>query len=280
MYKEIGTNIEKGQVIFGESMAVLRNLKSSSVDLIYIDPPQSNNKSNAGTWLARGQSENENRTDFLRPRLEEAYRVLAPNGSLYLHCDSQEVHYLKVLCDEIFGSHSFINDIILAYDYLEASSEEEQAWFYDDEGNAKWSVRHENILFYAKDPKNYIFNFDNIEREPFMAPNMITASPSVKGVWLSDTWWQTTECVICQKKTEFATRTPLSVLTRILTASSNPGDLVLDFFAGSGTTGEAAYLLKRQFILVDNNLEALKRMDTRFPPIGIKFVGYEKTFPF
>lgn len=281
-------NRPRGQIHFADNMEVLKALSPGSVDLIYLDPPFNTRKMQARTRIETFQAMDGDRVGyqgkhyitvekdtmafadqyddylgFLRPRLEEAYRVLASHGSFYLHIDYREVHYVKVLLDEIFGRECFKNEIIWAYDF-------------GGKPKTRWPAKHDNILFYVKDPNNYVFNVDDIEREPYMAPGLVTPEKAERGKLPTDTWWHTIVPTNGKERTGYPTQKPLGILNRILTASSSPGDIVLDFFAGSGTTGEAAFLLDRRFILVDNNVEALEVMAKRFYKYpGVQFVGYE-----
>ena len=188
---------------------------------------------------------------FLKPRLEEAHRVLKADGSLYFHIDFREVHYCKVLLDEIFGRESFINEIIWAYDY-------------GGRARDRWPAKHDNILFYAKNADKFTFNRDDIDRIPYMAPGLVSAEKAERGKLPTDTWWHTIVGTNSKEKTGYPTQKPLGVLERIIRASSSPGETVLDFFAGSGTTGEACLRTGRRFILVDSNPQAIEVMKTRF----------------
>jgi len=273
----------KGKVILGENLQLLRNMDSESVNLIYIDPPFNTGKVQSRTQLKTKQDDKGDRTgfnnkrystkvvgkkgfvdkfenfiDFIEPRLIEARRILADNGSLYFHLDYREVHYCKVLLDQIFGRESFLNEIIWAYDYG---------------GRAKnrWPAKHDNILVYVKDPKNYIFNYEDIDRIPYMAPGLVGKEKAEKGKLPTDTWWHTIVSPTGKEKTGYPTQKPLGILKRILTASSMPGDLILDFFAGSGTTGAAAMELDRNFLLMDNNPEAFAVMKKRFIGASVGF---------
>jgi site-specific DNA-methyltransferase (adenine-specific) len=187
---------------------------------------------------------------FLEPRLVQARRVLKAQGSFFLHIDWREVHYCKVLLDGIFGRECFMNEIIWAYDYGARSKK-------------KWSAKHDNILWYAKDPKNYTFNFDEMDRIPYMAPGLVGPEKAKRGKTPTDVWWHTIVSPNGKEKTGYATQKPLGVLERIVKVHSNPGDLILDFFAGSGTTGEAAAKNERRFLLVDSNPEAVEVMSRR-----------------
>ncbi|NMC47321.1 MAG: site-specific DNA-methyltransferase, partial [Chloroflexi bacterium] len=188
---------------------------------------------------------------FLEPRLREACRVLKPHGSLYFHIDYREVHYCKVLLDEIFGRDSFINEIIWAYDYGARTRK-------------RWPPKHDNILWYAKDPQHYTFNYEEIDRIPYMAPGLVGKEKAARGKLPTDTWWHTIVATNSHEKTGYPTQKPLGILRRIITASSNAGDTVLDFFAGSGTVGAACLELERHFILIDNNPQAFQVMKKRF----------------
>jgi len=273
-------------IYFGDNLPLLRSLPSESAALIYIDPPFNTGKTQARTRLKTVRSENGDRTGFqgqryqtlrlgqrafsdvfddflafLQPRLEEAKRLLTPEGSLYFHIDYREVHYSKILLDQIFGRDCFLNEIIWAYDYGARTKK-------------KWPPKHDNILWYAKDPGNYLFNYDELERIPYMAPGLVGPEKAARGKTPTDTWWMTIVSPTGKEKTGYPTQKPLGLLKRIIQASSRPGDTVLDFFAGSGTTGVAAHQLGRQFILMDNNPEAIEVMKRRFAHLGnVEWIG-------
>jgi site-specific DNA-methyltransferase (adenine-specific) len=279
-----------GRIHFAENLEVLRALPSASVDLVYIDPPFNTGKVQQRTQLETVRSANGDRTGFqgrrykstvvgtkrfrdlfddyvafLESRLREAHRVLAPHGCLYLHVDYREVHYCKILLDEIFGRDAFLNEIIWAYDY-------------GGRPKNRWPPKHDNILLYAKDPTDYVFNYDEIERIPYMAPGLVGPEKAARGKLPTDTWWHTIVPTNGSEKTGYPTQKPLGILRRIIQASTRPGALVLDFFAGSGTTGAAAIELGRRFILVDSNPEALAVMAQRFDGVeGIEWVGFDPT---
>ncbi len=187
---------------------------------------------------------------FLEPRLDECRRVLAADGSLFLHLDPRESHYAKVLLDGIFGRASFLNEIIWAYDYGGRSKR-------------RWPQKHDSILWYAKDPDRYTFNYDAIDRIPYMAPGLVTAEKAARGKTPTDVWWQTIVPTAGRERTGYPTQKPLAILERLVRVHSRPGDLVADFFAGSGTTGEAAASNGRDFLLVDQNPEAVAIMAER-----------------
>lgn len=276
------------RIYFGDNLPVLRSLPDSCVELIYIDPPFNTGHTQSRTRVSTTRAEEGDRTgylgqryktlklktsgytdvfdDFLKfiePRLVESRRVLTPNGSLFFHIDYREVHYCKILLDGIFGRSSFLNEIIWAYDYGARTRK-------------KWPTKHDNILWYAKDPKNYIFNYHDIDRIPYMAPGLVSPEKAARGKTPTDTWWHTIVGTNSHEKTGYPTQKPEGVLRRIILASSNKGDTVLDFFAGSGTTGAVCNELGRYFILVDKNSEALRIMAKRFQGVGnIEWIGYE-----
>jgi site-specific DNA-methyltransferase (adenine-specific) len=264
------------RIYFSDNLRILRSWPSESVDLIYIDPPFNTGRKQSRTQIKTDQADGGDRVGFqgkryqttklgskgyvdlfddylgfLEPRLEQAYRILKPNGSMYFHIDFREVHYCKILLDAIFGRESFLNEIIWAYDYGARSK-------------SKWPAKHDNILWYAKDPKKYTFNLDAIDRIPYMAPGLVGKEKAEKGKTPTDTWWHTIVPTNGKEKTGYPTQKPLGILRRIIAASSNPGDVVMDFFAGSGTTGAACLELNRQFVLVDENPQSIEVMRDRF----------------
>lgn len=270
----------ENKIYLGENLDVLKRLPEQSVDLIYIDPPFNTGKSQARQQISVEKDENGDRIGFggnryqttvigerayrdyfddylgfLEPRLLAAYRVLKPNGSLYFHIDYREVHYCKILLDEIFGRECFLNEIIWAYDFGGRSKN-------------RWPAKHDNILLYVKNPDLYTFNREEVDRIPYMAPGLVGKEKANRGKFPTDTWWHTIVGTNSKEKTGYPTQKPVGVLRRIIAASSNPGDLVLDFFAGSGTTGEVCLEFGRRFILVDNNPQAYTVMKKRFAGNG------------
>lgn len=276
------------QIILGDNLPALRAMADASVPLIYIDPPFNTGKAQRRTRLRTVASEEGDRVGFqgkrynsitvassafadafddylgfLEPRLVEARRVLASNGTIYVHLDYREVHYVKVLMDAIFGRESFLNEII---------------WAYDFGGRAKdrWPPKHDTILVYVKDPDDYVFDLEAIDRIPYMAPGLVGPEKAARGKLPTDTWWHTIVPTSGRERTGYPTQKPLGILTRIVLASSCPGDRVLDFFAGSGTTGEACRRTGRRFILIDENPEALAVMARRFADDpSIAWIGFD-----
>ncbi|CAB4892152.1 unannotated protein [freshwater metagenome] len=279
------SQVVTGRVIQGDNLDILRTLPDESVELIYIDPPFNTGRTQArasttsrrtepGTGTVTGfaghtyarvrttlMKYNDQFDDywaFLEPRLTEAWRILARDGTMYLHLDYREAHYAKVLLDALFGRESFLNEIIWAYDY-------------GAKPRNRWPAKHDTILVYVKDPANYVFNVDDVEREPYMAPGLVTAEKAERGKLPTDVWWHTIVSPTGKEKTGYPTQKPEAILRRIIQASSRPGDTVLDFFAGSGTTGAAAASLGRDYILIDSNPEALAVMTKRLPPAEATF---------
>lgn len=277
-------------IYLGDNLKILKKIADESVDLIYIDPPFNTQKKQSRTTIKTMRDKKGDRTgfkgisyktielktmdyedsfgydeyiyDFLKPRLLEAYRILKSQGSFYFHVDYREVHYCKILLDKIFGRESFLNEIIWAYDYGGKSKN-------------KWPAKHDNILVYVKNPKKYTFNVKDIDRIPYMAPNLVGPEKAALGKLPTDTWWHTIVATGSKEKTGYPTQKPLDILERIVRASSNPGDVVLDFFAGSGTTGEICYKLKRKFILIDQSSQAMEVMSKRFSHMSnIEWRGY------
>lgn len=274
-----------GRVTYGDNLPVLKGIPKESIDLIYIDPPFNTGKTQARlstrtdldpegdrkgfqgrryrtTVLGRRSFDDdfEDYLAFLAPRLEETHRILATHGTLYFHIDYREVHYCKVLLDQIFGRECFLNEIIWAYDY-------------GGRPKRRWPPKHDNILVYVKDRDAYVFNRDAIERIPYMAPGLVSEAKAARGKLPTDTWWHTIVSPTGKEKTGYPTQKPLGIMRRIVQASSHPGDLVLDFFAGSGTTGVAAHELDRRFWLVDDSPEAIRVMASRLKGAPVEFVG-------
>ncbi len=259
-------------------MAVLPGLASGSIPLVYVDPPFNTGevqrgrrskavRDEAGTHVGfNGRSYTVEKTatgsyadsyddylGFLGPRLVEAHRVLTDDGSLFVHLDPRESHYVKVFLDRLFGRASFINEIVWSYDYGARSK-------------SRWSSKHDVILWYAKDPKCYRFDFAAIDRIPYMAPDLVTPEKAARGKTPTDVWWNTIVPTNGRERTGYPTQKPLAIVERIVRVHSRPGDLVLDFFAGSGTTGEAAAKNERRFLLVDESAEAIAVMRKRLAP--------------
>ncbi len=263
---------------------ILPKLPDQSFRLIYIDPPFNRGQVQRKVTVRTERCDQGDRTgfggrryrtvqvgstsyvdnfdnylEFLAPRLEQARRLLTPDGTLYFHIDYREAHYCKVLLDQIFGRECFLNEIIWAYDYGGRSK-------------SRWPAKHDTILVYVKDPHRYFFDQDAIERIPYMAPGLVSAQKAARGKLPTDVWWHTIVPTNGREKTGYPTQKPEGILRRILMASSQEGDRVLDFFAGSGTTAAVAQQLHRRFVMIDNNPAAMAVMTQRLGSAGIKFV--------
>ncbi len=261
----------------GDNLPVLETLPDESFRLIYLDPPFNTGRSQRRQALTTVRSATGRRVgfqghtydtvkgalysyddtfadywEFLEPRLEHAWRLLDERGTLYLHLDYREVHYAKVALDALFGRDCFLNEIVWAYDFGARTK-------------SRWPAKHDTILVYVKDPAAYHFDAEAVEREPYMAPGLVTPEKAALGKLPTDVWWHTIVSPTGREKTGYATQKPEGVLRRIVQASSAPGDWVLDFFAGSGTTGAVAAALGRRFLLVDENPEAVEVMRRRLP---------------
>jgi site-specific DNA-methyltransferase (adenine-specific) len=271
---------------FGDNLAVLAGLPAGSFDLIYLDPPFNTGRRQARTSIRTVRDESGERVGFggrryrtihvgtrsfadsfddylgfLEPRLVEARRVLAPTGSLFLHLDYREVHYAKVLLDGIFGRDAFLNEIVWAYDYGART-------------RCRWPAKHDDILWYARDPARYTFRYADVDRIPYLAPGLVTKEKAARGKTPTDTWWHTIVSPTGAEKTGYPTQKPLAILERIVRVHSNPGERVLDFFAGSGTTGEAALRNGRSAVLVDDHPAALRVMARRLAFAEPRFHGW------
>ncbi len=271
------------KVIQGDNLSALKSMPEQSVQLIYVDPPFNTGRTQTRGTSSTTRTETGNRMGFkgqryeivketilsyddefadywgfLEPRLEQAWRILKETGTLYVHLDYREAHYAKVLLDALFGRECFLNEIIWAYDY-------------GGKAKSRWPAKHDTILVYVKDPTKYFFNNETVDREPYMAPGLVTPEKVERGKLPTDVWWHTIVSPTGNEKTGYPTQKPLGVLRRIIQASSQEGDVVLDFFAGSGTTGAAASELGRSFILVDQNPEAISVMKERFSSLPVTF---------
>jgi len=262
-------------VIHGDNLPVLQQLPEGSFKMIYLDPPFNTGRTQRRQSLRTVRGPDGDRIgfkgqryetvkgavtsyddafvdywEFLEPRLVQVWRLLAPDGTLYLHLDYREVHYAKVLLDGLFGRDCFLNEIIWAYDYGARSK-------------TKWPAKHDNILVYVKDIGRYFFNAEEVDREPYMAPGLVTPERAARGKLPTDVWWHTIVSPTGKEKTGYPTQKPEGVLRRMVQASTEPGDWVADFFAGSGTLGRVAADAGRRFVLVDSNPQAMSIMRAR-----------------
>jgi site-specific DNA-methyltransferase (adenine-specific) len=263
-------------VIQGENLAVLPLLPDGAFDMVYIDPPFNTGSRQVGATLRAVADPDGERVGFggrryrtervgpsmayadrfddlpayLEPRLREARRLLAQHGTLYVHLDPRESHYVKVLLDEVFGRASFLNELVWAYDY-------------GAKARSRWPAKHDVILVYVKDPAAYWFDDAEVDREPYMSPGLVTPEQRARGKRPTDVWWHTIVPTSGRERTGYPTQKPLGVVRRTVAASSKPDGWCLDFFAGSGTLGVAARELGRRFVLVDASADAVDVCERR-----------------
>jgi len=268
------------EIVLGDNLEVLPRYPDGSFQLAYLDPPFNTGgvqrrrtlrtvADGAGDRVGFGgrryrselletSSYRDSFDDylaFLAPRLEEVRRVLHDTGTLYFHIDYREAHYCKLYLDELFGRECFLNELVWAYDYGARATR-------------RWPAKHDTILVYVKNPRTYWFDSAAVDREPYMAPGLVTAEKAARGKLPTDVWWHTIVSPTGREKTGYPTQKPLGVLRRIVQASSRPGDVCLDCFAGSGTLGVAAAELGRHYVLVDSNPEAVRIMRERLFSTG------------
>jgi site-specific DNA-methyltransferase (adenine-specific) len=267
-------------VIAGDNADVLPRLPEGSFDLIYIDPPFNTGRVQARRTLATVADPGGDRTGFggrryssrlletlryddefrdylgfLEPRLARARSLLAPQGTLYFHIDYREAHYCKLLLDELFGRDAFLNEIVWAYDY-------------GAKPRRRWPAKHDTILVYVRTPGAHHFDAEAVDREPYMAPGLVSAEKAARGKRPTDVWFHTIVPTNGREKTGYPTQKPEGVLRRIVAASSRPGAWCLDPFAGSGTLGAVCSELGRRFVMIDESPAAISVMQRRLVASG------------
>ncbi len=268
------------EIILGENLQTLPRLRDGFFQLIYIDPPFNTGHVQRRRTLRTVPDEHGDRTGFkgrryatrllgessyedafedysafLAPRLEHAHRLLAREGTLDLHVDYREANYCKLLLDEIFGRACFLNEIVWAYDYGARSKR-------------RWPAKHDTILVYVRDPGAYFFDADAVDREPYMAPGLVTPEKAARGKLPTDVWWHTIVPTNGGEKTGYPTQKPEGVVRRMVAASTRESNWCLDFFAGSGTLGAVATKLGRRYVLIDSNPRAVEIMRARLGVVG------------
>lgn len=274
---------ESDLVVAGDNITVLPLLPDESVQLVYLDPPFNTGQRQIRRSLRTVRDENGDRTGFgghrysteklsghsyadshedyvgyLRGYLLAVRRVLAATGTLYLHLDQREVHYAKVLADEIFGRECFLNELIWAYDF-------------GGRARDRWPAKHDTILVYVKTAGKHFFDQEAVDRIPYLAPGLVGPEKAARGKLPTDVWWHTIVGTTAKEKTGYPTQKPEGVLRRIVQASTRPGDWVLDPFAGSGTTGAVCRALDRRFVLIDENPEAIAVIRQRLGEDAISY---------
>jgi site-specific DNA-methyltransferase (adenine-specific) len=275
------------QIILGDNAAILPQLPAGFARAVYIDPPFNTGKvqkrdrmrvaatdgpGDRGGFGGKRYAVEKLTSDayadefddfeaFLMPRLQAALRCMTPDASLFVHLDWREVHYIKVAIDRMLGRDHFINEIIWAYDY-------------GGRPKNRWPAKHDTILWYAHNPRDYVFNYDQMDRIPYLAPGLVSKEKAERGKTPTDVWWHTIVPTNSREKTGYPTQKPLGVLNRIIKVHTRPGDVVLDFFAGSGTTGEAAARNGRGFVLIDSNPHAVEIAAARLSAFQPEHVGF------
>ena len=267
------------RILLGDNLPLLAAEPAGSVTMAYLDPPFNTGRPQTRRTLATTPSETGDRTGFggrryttrlleessyrdafddylgfLEPRLREVRRLLAPDGTLYFHIDYREAHYCKLLLDELFGRECFLNEIVWAYDY-------------GAKPRTRWPAKHDTILVYVREAGRHHFDAEAVDREPYMAPGLVTPEQRERGKRPSDTWWHTIVSPTGREKTGYPTQKPEGIVRRMVQASSRPGDLCLDPFAGSGTLGAVAAKLGRRYLLIDESPEAVAVMERRLAPL-------------
>ena len=262
-------------ILHGDNLPIMQGLPAGAFRMVYADPPFNTGKAQTRSTMRMTPAADGDRTGFagrryrtellerssyrdsfddylgfLEPRLREIHRLLDREGTLYLHLDQREAHYAKLLLDEIFGRDAFLNELIWAYDY-------------GAKPKRRWPAKHDTILVYVRDPARYLFDSAAVEREPYMAPGLVTAEKAARGKLPTDVWWHTIVSPTGREKTGYPTQKPVGIVRRMLQASTRPGDLVLDPFAGSGTLGAAAAELGRRYVLIDESAAAVAVMESR-----------------
>jgi site-specific DNA-methyltransferase (adenine-specific) len=267
-------------VLLGDNLELMPRFAAGSFRFAYVDPPFNTGRTQVRKTLATAADPSGARTGFagrryrvtllresryrdvfedylgfLEPRLREVRRLLDPQGTLYFHIDYREAHYCKLLLDELFGRECFLNEIVWAYDY-------------GARPRRRWPAKHDTILVYVKDPARYLFDAEAVEREPYMAPGLVTAEKAVRGKLPTDVWWHTIVSPTGREKTGYPTQKPEGIVRRMVQASTRPGDWCLDPFAGSGTLGAVCRQLGRHFVLIDTSTEAVRVTRARLAEVA------------
>ncbi|MGH3035122.1 MAG: DNA-methyltransferase [Gaiellaceae bacterium] len=274
-------------IILGDNLEVLPEFADESFRFVYADPPFNTGRAQIRKTLVTVADPAGERTGFggrryrstllsesryrdafddylgfLEPRLREIRRLLDPEGTLYLHVDYREAHYVKLLLDELFGRECFLNEIVWAYDY-------------GARPRRRWPAKHDTILVYVRDPERYLFDAEAVEREPYMAPGLVTAEKAARGKLPTDVWWHTIVSPTGKEKTGYPTQKPEAIVRRMVQASTGRGDRCLDPFAGSGTLGAVAAKLGRRYVLVDSSPEAVRVAAERLEQFAPAVQGVE-----
>jgi site-specific DNA-methyltransferase (adenine-specific) len=255
-------------LVEGDNADVLPLLPRGAFDLVYVDPPFNTGARRRGgrTKAVRdaaapagfgGHGYRRTRPEgpayadafddyagWLVPRLVAAHALLAEHGSLYVHLDQREVHYVKVALDAALGRERFLSEVVWAYDY-------------GGKPRDRWAPKHDTVLVYVATPGRHHFDPDAIDRVPYLAPKLAGPEKAARGKLPTDVHWQTIVPTNGRERTGYPTQKPEGLLRRFVQASSRPGGWCLDCFAGSGTLGAVAEALGRRYVLVDSSAEAI-----------------------
>jgi site-specific DNA-methyltransferase (adenine-specific) len=257
-------------LVHGDNLPAMAQLPAGAFDLVYLDPPFNTGRPQRARRLETvADDAHGDRTGFggrryrsrlltslsfddayadylafLEPRLVRIRELLAPHGTVYLHLDQREAHAVKLLLDELFGREAFLNELIWAYDY-------------GAKPRRRWPAKHDTILVYVRTPGAHHFDADTVEREPYMAPGLVSAEKAARGKLPTDVWWHTIVPTNGPERTGYPTQKPEGILRRIVSASSRPGGWCLDPFCGSGTLGAVCSELGRRYVLIDSSPDAV-----------------------
>lgn len=282
--EEMKDGFKAGMLICARTQDMLRQLPDDSVHLIYLDPPYCSGRTFDTVFdLGDGAKKFFAFEDLCKhgiigyvnrmiPIIKEMHRILKPTGSICVHLDYHVVHYMKVVLDEIFGIKNFRNEII---------------WHYKSVSNTKndFARKHDTILRYVKS-EIFTFNTDDVRvpydektisryENPVEFPGGYTAKMNEKGKILDDVWTIPPVRNVSKEKVDFDTQKPKALLERIILACSNPKDIVLDPFSGSGTTVETALDLERKPIGIDIDPGAIIKTKHRIQYSLVKVYGIE-----
>ena len=270
--------MENNKIVLGDCLDLMSNVKDESVDLIYMDPPfytqtvqklsdkQGKQYSFDDSWATI-----EDYVEYIRLRFKECRRVLKDTGSIFVHCDRNASHYLKIALDKVFGEGSFQSEIV---------------WSYKRWSNSKKGLlnNHQIIFFYSK-TANFKFNtmytdysettnVDQILQDRVRDENgkskyktdgngVVVMGQAKKGVPLSDVWEIPYLNPKAKERVGYPTQKPIILLEQIIKLVTDEGDLVLDPFAGSGTTLVAAKMLNRNYLGFDISKDAVELTNSR-----------------
>jgi site-specific DNA-methyltransferase (adenine-specific) len=268
-------SLSEDLLVAGDNLDAMAKLPLAAFDLVYMDPPFNTGRAQARRSLSMVADDAGDRVGFggrryasrllqtlayedsfgdylafLEPRLRRARDLLAAHGTLYFHIDYREAHYCKLLLDEVFGREAFLNELIWSYDY-------------GAKPRRRWPAKHDTIFVYVRTPGAHHFDAEAVEREPYMAPGLVSSEKAARGKRPTDVWFHTIVPTNGREKTGYPTQKPEGVVRRMVAASSRREGWCLDPFAGSGTLGVVCRGLGRRFVLVENNPDAVAVIQRR-----------------